>query len=235
MTPNQIKQIALASGLDFETMDAELLTFVESLLSACKPVAPEGWKLAPAKHEGRAGLTDAMMRAFYDAFEANSQRGDFERLNAGYNAMLGVVPSAEYWTKEQVAAVREDAKRLLGKLTPGKLVDAAPAQSSEPVGNIQRDNIHGFHMEAKVPWDSLPIGTLLYAAPPAQTRVALTESALRKAMSQAWQLGQTYWQQADSDSYRQQDKSDATRQRYLALVEETISHLTAAQSATGAK
>lgn len=52
------------------------------------------WKLVPTKHEGRAGLTDAMMRAFYEAFEANSQRGDFERLNAGYNAMLAAAPAA---------------------------------------------------------------------------------------------------------------------------------------------
>jgi hypothetical protein len=44
--------------------------------------------------EGRAGLTDAMMRAFYEAFEANSQRGSFERLNAAYNAMLEAAPES---------------------------------------------------------------------------------------------------------------------------------------------
>jgi hypothetical protein len=62
--------------------------------AANAPAKQEGWKLVPTKHEGRAGLTDAMMRAFYKAFEANSQRGDFERLNAGYNAMLDTAPAA---------------------------------------------------------------------------------------------------------------------------------------------
>jgi len=56
--------------------------------------APEGWRLVPTKHKGHAGLTHAMMRAFYAAFEANDQRGDFERLNAGYNAMLAAAPVA---------------------------------------------------------------------------------------------------------------------------------------------
>jgi hypothetical protein len=50
--------------------------------------APPGYALVPTKHEGRAGLTDAMMRAFYEAYNANEQRGDFERLNAGYNALV---------------------------------------------------------------------------------------------------------------------------------------------------
>jgi hypothetical protein len=61
---------------------------------------------------------------------------------------------------------------------------AAPAQSAKPVGSIQRDNIHGFHMEAKVPWDSLPIGTLLYASPqPSPTAVVLDDerAAIRQA------------------------------------------------------
>lgn len=53
-----------------------------------------GWKLVPVRHQGRAGLTDSMMRAFYKAFDANSQRGDFERLNAGYNAMIEAAPEA---------------------------------------------------------------------------------------------------------------------------------------------
>lgn len=54
-----------------------------------------GWQLVPTLHNGRAGLTDAMMRAFYEAFEDNSSRGSFERLNAAYNAMLHAAPQAE--------------------------------------------------------------------------------------------------------------------------------------------
>ena len=56
---------------------------------------PPGYKHVPVMHEGRAGLTDAMMRAFYAAYEANSQRGDFERLNAGYNAMIAAAPTGD--------------------------------------------------------------------------------------------------------------------------------------------
>ena len=42
-----------------------------------------------------------------------------------------------------------------------------------------------------------------------------------KAMRQAWQLGQTYWQQADSEYLIQQAKSDVTQTRFNTLVEET--------------
>lgn len=87
-----------------------------------------------------------------------------------------------YWTKEQIAAVREDARRLHAKLTTRPLVDDAPAPSGEPVGSVQRDHIHGYHMEAKVPWDDLPVGTLLYAAPPAQTERSLTDEQVSAAL-----------------------------------------------------
>lgn len=35
-----------------------------------------------------------------------------------------------------------------------------------------------------------------------------------KAMQRAWLLGQTYWQQANSDSYIQHRKSDVTEATY---------------------
>ncbi|TCK39688.1 hypothetical protein B0G84_5028 [Paraburkholderia sp. BL8N3] len=55
-----------------------------------------GWRLVPVKHNGRAGLTDAMMRAFYDAFDGeHARKGSFERLNAAYNAMINAAPQAE--------------------------------------------------------------------------------------------------------------------------------------------
>ncbi len=41
------------------------------------------------------------------------------------------------------------------------------------------------------------------------------------ALRKAWQLGQTYWQQADSESYSQQDKSPATQERFSKLVSDT--------------
>ena len=46
------------------------------------------------------------------------------------------------------------------------------------------------------------------------------------AMRKAWQLGQTYWQQADSDSYKQRSKSAETQKQFLKLVEETGAEIT---------
>ena len=41
------------------------------------------------------------------------------------------------------------------------------------------------------------------------------------AIRRAFQLGQTYWQQADSESYRENGKSDATLEKYRATLAET--------------
>ena len=51
--------------------------------------------------------------------------------------------------------------------------------------------------------------------------------ALRAAITRAFNLGQTYWQQADSESYAEQDKSDSTYKKYKALLEETCTTLVA--------
>lgn len=69
-------------------------------------------------------------------------------------------------------------------------------------------------------------GTPLYTHPAADAKDAedftgdvqdLASIALRKA----WQLGQTYWQQADSEYYSQNKKSDDTFAKFQSLVEET--------------
>ena len=52
---------------------------------------------------------------------------------------------------------------------------------------------------------------------------------VRDAMRMAFNLGQTYWRQADSESIKQQNKSDATREQFEALMEETVSALDTAQ------
>lgn len=57
---------------------------------------------------------------------------------------------------------------------------------------------------------------------------ALRETVL-KAMNRAWHLGQTYWHQADSESYSQNRKSDDTRAKFLALVDEVATLLESAQ------
>lgn len=42
-----------------------------------------------------------------------------------------------------------------------------------------------------------------------------------KALSRAWNLGQTYWRQADSDSYKQNALSDKTQQMFEELRDQT--------------
>jgi hypothetical protein len=42
-----------------------------------------------------------------------------------------------------------------------------------------------------------------------------------KALKRAWQLGQTYWQQADSEYVWQHKKSDETQKRFDELVDQT--------------
>ena len=48
------------------------------------------------------------------------------------------------------------------------------------------------------------------------------------ALRRAWQLGQTYWQQADSEYTSQHRKADETQGKFDALVEETRAALASA-------
>lgn len=62
------------------------------------------------------------------------------------------------------------------------------------------------------------------------TRRELTDDdvdTVSKALRRAYQLGQTYWQQADSESYIQNKKSDETQVRFDALVDDTRAMLAA--------
>lgn len=56
-----------------------------------------------------------------------------------------------------------------------------------------------------------------------QLMYALENSAdaASKAMNKAWQLGQKYWSQADSDYASQWKKADKTQAAFQSLVEET--------------
>lgn len=54
------------------------------------------------------------------------------------------------------------------------------------------------------------------------------QSVVEKALRRAYQLGMTYWAQADSESFSQNKKSDATRDEFERLVAETIAHVEAA-------
>ena len=51
-----------------------------------------------------------------------------------------------------------------------------------------------------------------------------------KALREAYNLGQRYWQQADSEYISQHKKADDTRAKFLALVEETCATLAAGQA-----
>lgn len=57
------------------------------------------------------------------------------------------------------------------------------------------------------------------------------EQTLRDALKRAWNLGQTYWQQADSDSYAENRRSDETRNKFQALMEDTIAQMAAPTAA----
>jgi hypothetical protein len=56
--------------------------------------------------------------------------------------------------------------------------------------------------------------------------VPLTDERITKALRRAFSLGQTYWQQADSDSYKQNVESDETRQKFETLIVETLNGIT---------
>ncbi len=59
------------------------------------------------------------------------------------------------------------------------------------------------------------------------TTASAAADALRSAMNRAFNLGQIYLQQADSDSYAEQDESRRTYKKYKALLEETCTTLAA--------
>lgn len=61
----------------------------------------------------------------------------------------------------------------------------------------------------------------------------ITKQQLTKALVEAWNLGQTYWRQADSESYALQDKSNVTREKFIALVEKTVEILTTTDDLNG--
>lgn len=50
----------------------------------------------------------------------------------------------------------------------------------------------------------------------------LTELGLRSALNRAFNLGQAFWCQADSDNYLQSRKAYDTKAKFRAMVEETV-------------
>lgn len=58
------------------------------------------------------------------------------------------------------------------------------------------------------------------------------QDLVSKALRRAWQLGQTYWQQADSEYFSQHKKADVTQARFDELIEETRAAIAAAKKPT---
>lgn len=56
-----------------------------------------------------------------------------------------------------------------------------------------------------------------------------------KALRKAWQLGQTYWQQADSEYTSQHRKADETQAKFQQLVDDTRESIAKVGSSTTAK
>ena len=59
-----------------------------------------------------------------------------------------------------------------------------------------------------------------------------TADLVSRALRRAWQLGQTYWQQADSEYQSHWKKADATQDAFNQLVEDTRAAILTANSIT---
>lgn len=138
-----------------------------------------------------------------------------ERRSADYRRRAQVIedwlaastaaPAQSYWTKEQVAAVREDAKRLHAKLTPGKLVDDAPAKSGEPVYQIEQSNGSWLDVSSDA-YESTEDyrRRIVYTAPhPSPTAVVLVDE--RSAFEVWWQALPTETNPQDCDTSYEAD------------------------------
>ena len=67
-------------------------------------------------------------------------------------------------------------------------------------------------------------------ATPTTSGAADLLAMVSKALREAYNLGQRYWQQADNECISQHKKADDTRAKFLALVEETCAALAAGQA-----
>ena len=63
------------------------------------------------------------------------------------------------------------------------------------------------------------------------TQVLIDRDTLEKALKLAFNLGQTYWEQADSDYVSQQNKSNGTREKFNQLITDTCAALAIAEPA----
>lgn len=100
----------------------------------------------------------------------------------------------------------------------GRVVPASTMESAKRDGGAMESSLAGY---------TIPCVAALLRASEGRApdgAAGVVEKALRRSFS----LGQTYWQQADSDFVSQHKKSDYTQQRFEALCAETVAMLTAA-------
>lgn len=74
-------------------------------------------------------------------------------------------------------------------------------------------------MEQNLPAVGAPV------EPPVRPHSGEIAETLAKALRRAYLLGQTYWQQADSESYAQNRRADETQRKFEALMDEVQSAL----------
>lgn len=98
------------------------LADARALLSASKPVAAEGWKLVPVEP------TDDMEAAAEDDYEQTG--ATFPQWKSAYRAMLAASPATPPQSPDGRTIDKAMVKRLAVQYG---LIDAAPAQSAEPV------------------------------------------------------------------------------------------------------
>ena len=118
---------------------------------------------------------------------------------------------AEHKQDPKKAAAIEKAKMRKAEQKPVAVVEITYGREPEcyVTGNI----------------DDFPEGVFkLYAAPVRTkdlTDVADLQDAVTKALKKAFHLGQTYWQQADSESYAANKRADVTQELYWKLEDDT--------------
>ena len=162
---------------------------------------PQGWKLVPIEP------TRAMWSAVNkldDEMAAGSYGGKGCSIEQAWNCMLDFAPDAPA---------------------------PAPAFNGWYCAHCQRGvdgsevTYHEQHTVCgRVITDDVP------PAPAPAQEVGLTDEqadAVSMALRRAWQLGQTYWQQADSDYISQHKKSEETQRKFEKLCDDTISALRA--------
>jgi hypothetical protein len=93
------------------------------------------------------------------------------------------------------------------------------------IGLVRR--LHGRYFEETTFGCSVLAGDFLFPQPLDEAQdmrreETMTENQLRAALKYAFQLGQTYWQQADSESYSENKESDKTAELFRLFVDDTV-------------